>query len=313
MRFAPSSTAEWVTLRALMTSILVVDDSAIDRRLAGALLQKRGFEVVYAQDGRDALTRIEESRPDVVVTDLQMPEMTGLELVSAIRQRFPSLPVVLMTAHGSEQIAMLALRTGAASFVAKRRLADDLGDTVAAIVAISHDVGRISTVDPLEIREIRFELGPELEALGDVVGQLEGQLVQVGLCDETAVVQVAVALREAIVNAIVHGNLEVSSSLLEGSGKEFTEMVEKRKQMLPYRNRRVIVIARYKPGTVSYSVTDEGPGFDPMTLPDPTDVSNLEKSSGRGLMLIRMFMDEVSFNEQGNEIRMVKRAPGATA
>ncbi|NUP11396.1 MAG: response regulator [Polyangiaceae bacterium] len=290
-----------------MTSVLVVDDSAIDRRLAGALLAKRGFDVEYATDGQDALARIEQARPDAVVTDLQMPKMTGLELVEAVRQRFPSLPVILMTAHGSEQIAMLALKTGAASFVPKRRLADDLGDTIEAVVAISHDVGRISTVDPLDVREMRFQLGTDLQALGDVVGQLEAHLLQMGPADETLVVQVAVALREAIVNAIVHGNLEVSSSLLEDGGAAFAQAIEERRQKAPYRDRKVSVVARYAPGEVRYVITDQGPGFDPSTLPDPTDLTNLEKASGRGLMLIRTFMEEVSFNERGNEIRMTKR------
>jgi len=290
-----------------MALVLVVDDSAMDRRLAGALLTKRGFEVDYAADGREALTKIEAKRPDLVVTDLQMPEMTGLELVVAVRKRFPSLPVVLMTAHGSEAIAMLALKTGASSFVPKRRLADDLGNTAEAIISITLDAGRISTVDPLEVRQVRFELGPDMAALGEVVSQLESHLVHVGLSDETAVLQVAVALREAIVNAIVHGNLEVSSELLESGGSGFAELVEKRKKEAPFRDRRAVVLARYAPGEVTYTITDEGPGFDPSTLPDATDVENLEKASGRGLMLIRMFMDEVTFNAKGNEISMTKR------
>jgi anti-sigma regulatory factor (Ser/Thr protein kinase) len=216
-----------------------------------------------------------------------------------------------MTAHGSEETAIDALRRGASSYVPKRRLADDLADTVAAVVEIALDVARISSVDPIEAREISFELGPDVSKLGDVVGQLEAQLVQAGICDETGVLQVAVALREAIVNAIVHGNLEVPSSLLEGGGSAFQEAIEDRRKKLPYAGRRARVVASYRAGEVQYVVTDEGPGFDPSTLPDPTDVSNLERASGRGLMLIRMFMDEVSFNDRGNEIRMIKRKPAS--
>ena len=291
-------------------SILVVDDSPIDRRLAGALLTKRGYGVTYATDGRDALTKINAVRPDAVVTDLMMPEMTGLELVEAIRKDHPSVPVVLMTAHGSEETAIEALRLGASSYVPKRRLADDLADTVAAVVEIAQDVGRISSVDPLEAREVHFEIGADLTKLGEIVGQLESQLTQMGLCDETGVLQVAVALREAIVNAVVHGNLEVSSALLEESGAAFTDAVEARKRQPPYSKRRAKVVARYRPDHVDYVVTDEGKGFDTSTLPDPTDIANLERASGRGLMLIRMFMDEVSFNDRGNEIRMTKRRAG---
>lgn len=296
---------------AAMSLVLVVDDSAIDRRLAGALLAKASFEVRYAVDGRDALRSIEESRPDLVLTDMTMPELDGLALVAELRQRLPSLPVILMTAHGSEQTAMLALRSGATSFVPKRRLADDLVPTVQGILSISADIGRVSSFDPVEARELRYAVGADMEELGRVVGELESQLVQLRLCEETSTLQVAVALREALVNAVVHGNLEVSSTLLEGEPGAFARLIAERQKTSPYKDRTVTVVARYKRDVAEYVVTDQGPGFDPGGLPDPTDLANLEKPSGRGLMLIRMFMDEVGFNDRGNEIRMLKRRQGA--
>ena len=61
--------------------------------------------------------------------------------------------------------------------------------------------------------------------------------------------------------------------------------------------------------TGTFTVRDEGPGFDPSKLPDPTDPANLEKISGRGLLLMRTFMDEVRFNATGNEVTMVKTNP----
>jgi len=69
----------------------------------------------------------------------------------------------------------------------------------------------------------------------------------------------------------------------------------------------VHVVERLAPGEVSYSILDEGPGFDWSLVPDPRNPENLLKPSGRGLMLIRTFMDEVTFNESGNEIAMTKR------
>ena len=115
-----------------MATILVVDDSPVDRHLAGKLLEKHaGLTVAYATDGRDALTVMERSAPDLVLTDLQMPEMNGLELVEEIRIHYPTVPVILMTAHGSEEIAIQALRVGAASYVPKRNLAKDLSSKIA--------------------------------------------------------------------------------------------------------------------------------------------------------------------------------------
>jgi CheY-like chemotaxis protein len=121
-----------------MAIILVVDDSPVDRARAGGLLKKRaGLTPAFAANGIEALALIAEQPPDLVLTDLQMPEMGGLELVETVRRRFPGLPVVVMTAHGSEEVAVQALRKGAASYVAKRNLAVELVETVAGVLEIA--------------------------------------------------------------------------------------------------------------------------------------------------------------------------------
>ncbi len=289
------------------TTILVVDDSALDRRLAGALIAKDpSLRPVYAKDGLEALAEIERERPGAVVTDLQMPGMNGLELVEAVRKRYPALPIVLMTAHGSEEIAMLALRTGAASYVPKRRLAEELVTIVRDLVSLRR-VRRTSDPGLGGGDATRFSIGNDIAEAADFLAQVESDIARVGVCDETGAMQIGVALREALANAVFHGNLEVSSELLEHGGTAFHDLASERRKQLPYASRRVRVEARFDPAEVSFVVEDDGPGFDPGSLPDPLDLSNLEKPSGRGLMLIRTFMDEVTFNERGNQIRMVKR------
>ena len=97
-----------------------------------------------ACNGREGLERIESDRPDFVLTDLQMPEMNGLELVSKIKDRFPNIPVILMTAQGSEEFAAQALRNGAATYVLKRRLAEDLVATIERVIATAREERRQS-------------------------------------------------------------------------------------------------------------------------------------------------------------------------
>src|SRR5262245_42134375 len=118
------------------TTVLVVDDAPVERRKAGGLVEESlGWRVAYAENGVQALEAIKQEAPDIVLTDLQMPEMGGLELVKAIRGHFPTLPVVLMTAHGSEEVAIQALRQGAASYVPKRGLSRDLAQTLEQVLA----------------------------------------------------------------------------------------------------------------------------------------------------------------------------------
>ena len=101
-----------------MPSILIVDDSAVDRRLVGALVSKDpDLAVEYANDGAEAIAAVSRRLPDLVITDLVMPEMNGLELVTAVRRDYPHVPVILMTSQGNEEIAVEALARGAASYV----------------------------------------------------------------------------------------------------------------------------------------------------------------------------------------------------
>src|SRR5262245_21012794 len=125
-----------------MPTVLVVDDSATDRRLASGLLEKApGFVVYQAVDGKDALRQLELHLPDLVVTDMMMPHMNGLELVSAVKEQYPLIPIILMTSQGSEEIAVQALQKGASSYVPKRVLAADLLETADRVLSASHEVG----------------------------------------------------------------------------------------------------------------------------------------------------------------------------
>src|SRR5487761_1854859 len=99
-----------------------------------------------------------------------------------------------------------------------------------------------------------------------------------------------------------HGNLEVGSELRETDEKSYRKLLEERRRTAPYAARRVHVLAYESPAEARYVIRDEGAGFDPKQLPDPTDPTNLEKVSGRGLLLIRTFMDEIRHNDKGNEI-----------
>jgi CheY-like chemotaxis protein/anti-sigma regulatory factor (Ser/Thr protein kinase) len=290
-------------------TVLVVDDAAVDRRVAGRLVEQRlGYHVLYAEDGAAALAAMERRPPHAVVTDLIMPGMDGLQLVEAVRQRHPAVPVILLTAHGSEDVAARALREGAANYVPKRRLDADLVRTVEqAVKAAAAQRQRQRLWGCLTRLESAFVLENDPALISALVAQLRDDLLVVGLFDETEQIRVGISLEEALVNALYHGNLEVSSELREEDDGAYYRLVEERRRQPPYRDRRLHLTAALSPAEAVYTLRDEGPGFDPSGLPDPTDPANLESVSGRGLLLIRTFMDEVTFNQAANQITLVKR------
>jgi len=292
-------------------TVLVVDDSVMDRRRAGGLVEKEGdWRAIYAEDGPAAMARIAESVPDVVVTDLTMPGMSGLELVEAIRRDHPDLPVIIMTSMGSEDIAVEALRQGAASYVPKRRLAGELLNTVRSVASDSRDARGTAGLQPcLRKQTLSYTLPPDLSLVLALAGSLQQALAEIWSCPKRELINVGIALEEALVNALHHGCLEVSRELRDSNYAAWSRLVEERQQSAPWRDRRIHLEAAISPQRATFVVVDEGRGFDPAQLPDPTDPSHLESELGRGLVLISTFMDSVTHNSRGNEITMVKHRP----
>lgn len=298
-----------------MTTFLVVDDSAMDRRLAGGLLEKESdCLVLYAADGAEALQSVAANVPDVVITDMVMPQLDGLQLVEAMKREFPLIPVIIMTAVGNEETAVQALKRGAASYVTKRRLADDLQDTVRRVMHAADSERNVSRLlmHRTQQAEFKFALENELPLLAASVTYMQQTMKVMGLFDEAERLRIGIALEEVLLNAMFHGNLELCSSLREDDKPTYHELARARAKDSPYCDRRIFVDAAFTPNEAKFTIRDEGPGFDPKTLPDPTDPSNLSRVSGRGLLLMHTFMDGVAFNETGNEVRLTKTVRRAT-
>jgi CheY-like chemotaxis protein len=292
-----------------MSHVLVVEDSRTQALDIQLLLEEAGMAVALAGHGREAVERLARSTPDVVLTDMAMPEMNGLELVEAVRRDRPEVPVVLMTAQGSEELAAEALRRGAVSYVPKRNLARDIVPTLEKILAVARSARDQQQVfGCLNDVELGFELDNDVRLVTPLIGHLEEHLARLQAPDRVEAMHVGVALHEALLNAIQHGNLEAGSELRQGDEAVFHDLCERRRREAPYRDRRVRVRARISRQEAVYTVADDGPGFDPSALPDPTDPANLDRIGGRGLLLIRTFMDQVRHNATGNEVVLVKRA-----
>jgi CheY-like chemotaxis protein/anti-sigma regulatory factor (Ser/Thr protein kinase) len=296
-------------VESIVIKILVVDDSPMDRALASGLISKRmETEILEACNGREGLSQIELHQPKLVLTDLQMPEMNGLELVAAVKERFPNIPIILMTAQGSEEIAAQALERGAASYVPKRRLADDLVRTMERILTTSrYEKRRSILMYHLTETNTRFTLPNEPEVLQLLVSHVLDLLCCLPLGDETERLRVGVALEEALNNAYYHGNLEIFSNGGVRDRKRYEELARVRSSESPYCDRMIHVQVRVSPSEATFTVRDEGHGFDvSQWLNGHQDTS--DPSFGRGIVLMRSIMDEVTYNDVGNEVTLVKRS-----
>ena len=293
-----------------MTKILVVDDSTVDQQLAGGLLEKeQELALRFAANGADALEKIKDDPPDLILTDLVMPEMDGLELVSVVRSEYPSMPVILMTSAGNEEICVEALHAGAASYVPKRALAQRLVETVCQVVEVStHERTVTRLMECMTMSHCSFELENDSALIPPLVNYLLEEATRIGACSEVDRTRIGVALEESLVNALCHGNLEVGSELRGDDDEAYYKLLADRRGMEPYCSRKIRLEVVFTRDSAKFVISDEGPGFNPDDLPDPTDPANLEKACGRGVLLMRSFMDEVSYNGAGNCVTLIKNA-----
>lgn len=101
------------------TNIVVVDDDAVVLDAVAQMLDAELFSVIACRNAREAIDRIESTRVDVVLTDIKMPDMSGLDLLAYVRQRNPEIPVILMTAFADLEVAVDAIKKGAYDFIIK--------------------------------------------------------------------------------------------------------------------------------------------------------------------------------------------------
>lgn len=289
--------------------VLVVDDQLFERYRIGHLIDSgTGMEVLHAANGAEALEVLGRDRVDVVLSDLWMPEMDGLALVEAVREGHPGVPVILMTAEGTERLAVEALHAGASQYVPKHDLSNQLVSSISRVIQLAQAERRRSTLSrSLERRTSRYRIGNEPELFSALVDQLVDDLAMMGLGDPTGRMRVGVALHEALSNAMYHGNLELSSDLRQEDGERaFYDLAARRVAESPYRERGIVVDAIVVGTEATYKVRDEGPGFDATGSAREIEPEDLLRVGGRGLLLIRAFMDDVRHNPTGNTIRMSK-------
>ncbi len=301
-------------LEHLDGTILIVDDEQVIRDLMVDILSEdHDYELLTAEDGKTALDICTRRTVDLVFTDLRMPGMGGLRLLAELKKVSPETPVVIVTGYGRRDDAIQALRLGASNFLLKPNEVENVASIAEKILGSRQRQQRTKELLSFFDREHQiYSIPSDLRYTLPLVEILTSKLEAIGICNAAELKNIKLALDEALVNAIVHGNQEISSEMKGTTLADlvcYDEEVRRRSTQEPYCNRKVTVTSMITREYAEYTVEDEGNGFDPSSIPDSIgDAENLT-SHGRGLLLIKAFMDIVTFNDRGNRITMIKRAP----
>jgi two-component system, NtrC family, response regulator AtoC len=152
--------------------VLIVDDEVNIRRVLAAMLKREGYEATTAGDGEQALAVLAKTPVDVVVTDLVMPRMGGMDLLRRVSADFPDVPVIVITAHGSVDSAVAALKAGAFDYITKPFEQDELRKVIAK-AARAHDLERQNVHAPGEgDRQPLVGESPSMRAVHEMVARV---------------------------------------------------------------------------------------------------------------------------------------------
>jgi FixJ family two-component response regulator len=263
--------------------VLVVDDEEVVRATLEAVLEAEGYTVVAVKNAEQALEVLETRQCLMVITDVMMPGIDGMELLRRIRVRRPTLPVLVITGFPTVERAVEAVRAGAMSFITKpfdiTEVLDSVERAARASVALRRNVETQNHI----VNSVTMAIPSTVEHVTGAVHFLCERTLLTDLYSDATRFQVRLALTEAMANALKHGN--------HGDA-----------------TKHIYLTATVDATRFDVTITDEGPGFDVHDVADPLadDVLASLRECGRGLFLIRCYMDGVEHNPSGNAIHLWK-------
>jgi len=151
-----------------MQTILVVDDELSMREFLAILLEKEGYRVLGAADGQEALEIVDRESVDLVVSDIRMPGMNGLDLLASLKKKDSSLPVIMITAFASPEDAVAAMKNGAFDYITKPFNVDEIKNVIAAATSQADSQPATSADDFPEI----IGQGPEMVKIFDLIKRI---------------------------------------------------------------------------------------------------------------------------------------------
>lgn len=272
-----------------MKHILVADDDSLTLELIQHILRAPGVELTLARDGREAFSQLQRSPFDLVLTDISMPHMDGLELLRRAKELRPSLKVIVMTGYNTPENVVASIKSQAFDYVAKPFAVELLRDVVKTALEAAAGEIEVLVAQPEWI---------ELRVPCDLaVAQRLHRFLREVEADLPADVREAagIAFREMLTNAIEHGGHF-------DPDQKVTICYIRLKRMILYR------------------ISDPGHGFrfDELAhaavtnpIEDPTRHLTVRaekglRGGGFGILLTRNVADELIYNEKQNEVLFVK-------
>jgi DNA-binding response OmpR family regulator len=296
--------------RKPMKSILIIDDESPVREVLKIALKENGYDVREAEDGRRGIDSFSEANPDIVITDVNMPEMSGIAVTQKIREMNSDVDIVIMTGYGSEELVIEALRAGASNYIKKPISFKELFTILDGIYLKRQNKKRYEVLKDVLLEEMKtIAIDNDIRKVWGTVNQVFfNAATRLG---ERELDGIKLGLYEIIVNAIEHGNLGITYEEKEDALNRnvYQNLLEVRLRKAREEKRTVNIKSVLDRAGVVIEVRDEGKGFDYSKLPTATDAESIMSAHGRGVLLASLYFDSIEFQSPGNAVVLRKAFP----
>jgi two-component system response regulator PilR (NtrC family) len=261
--------------------VLIVDDDQEVMSMLADIVRELDLTPVTASHGREAMEKLKAQKVDLIITDLAMPKMGGLELIKESRLLNPKIPIAVISGHGEAKNVIEALNRGAYNFVSKPFTIKEIEAIIKKGLRLREfSLGTCKILEGIRnYTEINIPNNPHYfpPATLYIVRECQWR----GIEDEDQLSNISVCADELLNNALIHGN----------------DLDE---------DKKISIQLIFDPEKFTMSFEDEGTGFDHQKIVTALSAGHSAPPTKRGLFIVQSLMDELSFNESGNKVTAVK-------
>lgn len=289
--------------------VMIVEDDNEVRELMEKTVQRAGYETQSAADGEQGLKLFNKFQPEVILSDINMPKMDGLEMLENIRKIDSDVLFIIISSLDTPEYTLKALRLKANDYMVKPFKSKDLlGQLEKYSGILATRTKEREVIGMIYSRTLGLKMGNRLDQVGKIIDRLMLETEQaIAPADRLGV---HLGLAEILLNAIEHGNLAITyeekSQALDGTIQQWNDFLQQRCLNPEYADRLVDIGFNMTRKRCEWLITDQGSGFDWKNIPDPNNPETILESHGRGILLTTLQFDEVIYLGKGNQVRLVK-------